>query len=231
MWGVSIIDGTGPGNWTEYIGPHWFQHSFCRQIYEGMEDASDDYSARYQQGPTWDGFSTEWLGGHSADYIEDLYKTKGCRDIILAGYSRGAAAQVEAAQWLNKKGITVKALFLFDPVGWYPFEHCDEIPDGVENVFIARRDLNNKRLCDKYPDQMRASYGETSKSYNLRYKGRLRVNDANFPGSHGALGGTGWANMPEDAICQNLVGGYMNAHFKTIGLGITLRSYPCTGGT
>ena len=50
---------------------------------------------------------------------------------VLAGYSRGGSAAMMAAQILNKQGLRVDAMLLFDPVARHASESREIVPGNV----------------------------------------------------------------------------------------------------
>ena len=100
----------------------------------------------YEPGPTQSltGHSTGRLAKNAAEWVERQVKlAKGKPPkVYLGGFSRGAAAAINAAYHLNKSGIAVDALFLFDAVDRtysIPFWTVWETPKNVRVAFHAVR--------------------------------------------------------------------------------------------
>jgi hypothetical protein len=71
-----------------------------------------------------------------------LFKINQADGLILAGYSRGGAAAIVAAQLLGKAGITVDYMALFDAIERDPSVATDEIGANVLTATHARRALS-----------------------------------------------------------------------------------------
>lgn len=68
-----------------------------------------------------------------------LHKIHKADGLILAGYSRGGAAAIAAAQLMEKAGITVDYMALFDAVERDPSVDTDRIGANVLSAVHARR--------------------------------------------------------------------------------------------
>jgi len=65
-----------------------------------------------------------------AKFLQDG-RRRGARRPVLAGYSRGGSAAMMAAQILNKLGLRVDAMLLFDPVARHASEGREIVPGNV----------------------------------------------------------------------------------------------------
>ena len=140
------------------------------------------------------------------------------------------------AEILQKQGIGVDALFLFDPVARHASEGGEVVPANVALLFVARRQLD-PRLVAKYDhtigpmwhtmfhNPMRVFFGETA----ISSAPAVKANSCAFPGSHGAIGGVGWKHVTEDANCQRNVAAFMNSAFAETKVAVRLVSYPPSG--
>src|SRR4051794_31599940 len=119
---LAVIDGTGPYNDAEY---NFLMHySFCNQIAHQLGAA-----ARYERGPSTEGYRVHERGERAAKFLENG-RRKG-RRLMLAGYSRGGSAAIMGAEILQKQGIRVDAMFLFDPVARHASKGGTVVPGNV----------------------------------------------------------------------------------------------------
>src|SRR6266404_2319493 len=209
---VAVIDGTGPYNDATYN--KLMQYSFCNQIARQIGAA-----AQYERGPSAEGYRVHERGERAATFLQDG-RHRGARRLMLAGYSRGGSAAIMSAEILQKQGIGVDALFLFDPVARHASEGGVVVPANVALLYIARRRLD-PALVAKYDhtigplwhailhNPMRVFFGETAVTEAASVKATIST----FPGSHGAIGGVGWKHVSEDTDCQKDVAAFMNSAF------------------
>jgi hypothetical protein len=222
---LAVIDGTGPYDDATYNKS--MQHSFCHQIVLQVGAA-----ARYERGPSTEGYRVHERGERAAEFLEDG-RRKGARRLMLAGYSRGGSAAIMGAEILQKQGIAVDAMFLFDPVARHASEGGEVVPANVALLYIARRRLD-PALVAKYDhtigplwhtmfhNPMRVFFGETA----IRHAASVKTKVSAFLGSHGAIGGVGWKHVREDANCQMQVAAFMNSAFAMAKVPVHLRSFP-----
>lgn len=222
---MAVIDGTGPYNDATYS--KLMQQSFCSQIARQIGAA-----ARYERGPSDEGYRMHERGERAAKFLQDG-RSKGLRRLMLAGYSRGGSAAIMAAEILEKQGIKVDALFLFDPVARHASRGGEVVPANVALLFIARRRLD-PTLVAKYDhtigplwhtmfhNPMRIFFGDTA----VRHAPSVKAKISTFPGSHGAIGGVGWKHVTEDAACQRSVAEFMNSAFAGTKVPVHLVSIP-----
>lgn len=220
---LAVIDGTGPRGqlYDQRMGA-----SFCRQLGRSLGDA-----AFYQRGP-------ELLGNEvlsEADAARRWLKAQYAGDpearLMLAGYSRGGSAAIMAAEMLERDGIEVDSLFLFDAVARHRFHRGHVIPANVRFSRHARR-CQNLDFVEKYEgtltrlrglggveNPIRPLFGNTG----LTWRGRGDHQPAEvFVGSHGAMGGVGWKVVVEDNACEHQVADWMNGHLAERGVDIAL---------
>ena len=222
---LAVIDGTGPYDDETYN--KLMQHSFCNQIACQIGAAG-----RYERGPSTEGYRVHERGERAAKFLEDG-RRRGARRLMLAGYSRGGSAAIMSAEILQKQGIRVDAMFLFDPVARHASQGGEVVSANVALLYIARRRLD-PGLVAKYDhtigplwhrmfhNPMRVFFGETA----VRHAGSVNAKISAFPGSHGAIGGVGWKHVSEDTNCQIHVAAFMNSAFAMAKLPVHLRSYP-----
>jgi hypothetical protein len=243
---VIIVDGTGDFGDADYEAS--MRLSFCSQMALQLGG-----SAAYLRGPSMDGFAMEG----KIDWA--IYRAIEAHDrdpnirLMLAGYSRGGSAAigaVERLKWL-RTGIEVDSMFLFDPVARHISIGGTIIPSNVKRVWSATRKLDPEFVA-KYDNTIgsarrllgavggsvpfvprvigqnpaRVFFGKTGATY-LGDQSKFVHKD--FLGSHGALGGVGWAHVTEDRMCQIKVAKWMNDAFGQAGLGCVIKSYGNTG--
>lgn len=171
------IDGTGPSNNDEYRRD--FANSYVRKIWSGW----GANNGGYLRGPGLLGgetmslvdSGTQWL----TDKVKALSSSKTPYRIFLSGYSRGGAAATETAFRLNRQGIKVHCLILFDAVDRSNLGNADVVPSNVTLCFHARRDPAAGSREGFGNCATRAAQGV---AYSEKY----------FFGTHGAIGGTPW---------------------------------------
>ncbi len=231
---MAIIDGTGA--WTDAQYAIDMHSSFCRQIGNqlGANPPPSKTDAQYERGPSFDGFRTRGLGEQAASYLKSSRQRDPNGKLYLAGYSRGASAAIMAAEILQKDQIKVEAMFLFDPVARHMSEGGEVIPGNVAKAWVARRKLDPDlvRAGERggvltaylpFSNPMRPWFGETG----TRAIAPCKLTEQWFRGSHGALGGVGWARLSSiDGPCQEKVRDWMNKAFVESGLPVTLLSFP-----
>lgn len=219
---VAIIDGTGAkDNYDAAMAK-----SFCRTLSNQL--GGDAY---YQRGPTAAGCETLPEATRAVAWIRREHARDSSIQIMLVGYSRGGSAAILAAQMLEYLNISVHSLFLFDPVARHIFPGGEVIPANVAFSRVARRD-QSWRFVMKYEGAMsdgkrlgatsnptRPSFGNTG--LNWRGVGDHQAPTV-FTGSHGALGGVGWAFVKEDQSCQLQVSAWMGQQMRSRGLIVSL---------
>ena len=241
---IAIIDGTGP--FSEGTYEHLMHNSFCSQMYRTSEG-----HASYLRGPSADGIKM----GVRADWaVAELENWGGDKRLMLAGYSRGASAAIMAAERLERLGKRVDSMFLFDPVARHMTEGGEVIPANVDSVSIIRRRLDrdiverSSHIIPIGPTMLfggttgMATYGAAS-AYNYvqnpmrtwfgftgtTYLGpKEHKDEVSFAGTHGAIGGVGTADVPEDRGVQDMCAKWMNARFAARRVPITLIAVPPT---
>ena len=223
---IAIIDGaaiSSIGNEAAH------QHSFCKQISDGL-----GANAFYQLGPSvvsFGDYTDNVLGkaviaAHWLDAEHGKSASGQPVELYLAGFSQGGSAAVMAAEFLERKKIPVQGIFLFDAIARHPYLGGEVIPANVgfayhavrsqDPAFVAKYD---KGIFSKNPTRPR--FGTTARTH----KGNVQYKEQIFLGSHGAIGGTGSADVPEDGPCQQQVADWMSAWLQKNLLNVTLRSF------
>lgn len=106
------IDGTGPADDQEY--QQGMTGSCINQLYR-KEVVPFDMTF-YHRGPSLLGMETRTYAEIAHAWVLERWQSGAAKAIFLGGYSRGAAAVIEVAYWLDQRGIPVECLILFDAV-------------------------------------------------------------------------------------------------------------------
>ena len=174
------IDGTGeqvlPGFGRNAKYDASFEKSHVKTI---CNDAGT--KAQYNRGPLvlGGGLHAAVITGRS--FIESERSRKGSSEpILLTGFSRGGLGVLLIARDLERKGIPVEAMLLFDAIDMYMFDSVEKVPSNVRNVWHARSDpaahsRQNWRKKDCGGDPGNAQVNYTENFYRC---------------THGAMGGT-----------------------------------------
>ena len=101
-------------------------------------------------------------------------------NVLLVGYSRGAAGVVSVATKLAKADIQVKALMLFDCVDRHVVIDAEVIPRNVDDVFHVIRDPRSRSRESFSNDGL--LYYPDSTNYRL----------VSYNCTHGGMGGMPW---------------------------------------
>jgi hypothetical protein len=175
------VDGTGDMNDATYARE--MMHSFVRRILWHSPIPGD--RKRYIRGPDWSGAQVVPEAYHGYDFIKRNLSSYPGSSVLLTGYSRGGAAAITIAQMLQRDGLPVRAMVLFDAVDRAAHVDCASIPGNVANVYHARRDM--------FAAWSRVSFGNcgTFAVPPTVYKERY------FRCTHGAMGGTHWTGGPD----------------------------------
>jgi hypothetical protein len=151
------VDGTGPWSNKEYA--ETMKDSFVRRIWQQCPESKRLYYRGpsllgVESGPTaWAAYS-EIKGAYEAD--------KANFKLYLTGYSRGGAIVIAIARLIQKLGIEVECMALFDAVDRSPLVEVDRIADNVKMTYHALRDPKNESrwyfgncgLTAKYPKKL-----------------------------------------------------------------------------
>src|SRR5690606_15633874 len=101
---------------------------------------------QYQRGPSDSGIETSSLARAASEFVKRHHReatrtTAEARiSVFLAGYSRGAAAVIEAAHQLRDANIDIECLLLCDAVERTVGNNFTTIPGNVVRCFHAVRD-------------------------------------------------------------------------------------------
>lgn len=222
---IAIVDGTGADDDGQYRKD--MAASFCRTLANQL----GPQAAFYQRGPAMAGMEVRGEALRAAGWLRREHAAAPEAKLMVAGYSRGGSAVIMACELLEGAGVPIHSMFLFDPVARHLYEGGEVIPANVSYSRIARRD-QSVAFVMKYEGTLKTSerLGNTSNpcrpafgNTGLDWRG---FNDHETPtafkGSHGALGGVGWAFVKEDEACQVAVSGWMGAKMSARGLNVNL---------
>ena len=192
---IAGIDGTHPdlfpGDDRNRRYDQAFQNSFVTRI------ARRGGNTSYWRGPVLLGGGLVPAINGAVSHIERLVRTtRGVTNVLLTGYSRGAAGIVVVAKELADRGINVRAMLLFDAVDRQLFVDADVIPNNVGHVMHVVRDS-------------RGSSRESFDNDGLRSRPPTRVEAFKFMCTHGGMGGCP-AEMPRGGRTTDRIdeGGY-----------------------
>ena len=215
---MAVIDGTGP--WSNETYKSAMKDSFCSQLGAGLQP-----NVNYERGPSSEGYRIRERSARAVSFLRNADAEK----IMIAGYSRGGSAAVIAASMLEKLGRNVDYLFLFDPVDRHLSGNTDAIPGNVKEAWIARRKIGAPEM-EKYDHSLQVYQGGHNPVRNwfgttaTKFHSSVIVEERKFLGSHGALGGVGWAHVKEDPMCQLEVAAFMNKGLTKAGVKFRLSS-------
>ena len=228
---MAIIDGTGPWGDAEYSKA--MAPSFCHQIGQQLGGA-----AHYKRGPSFDGLMDAFKMNAAVAWLKQQRQIDPSMRMMVAGYSRGASVAIAVAEKLEEAKIPVDALFLFDAVARDVLIYGRVIPANVKLCRHARRS-HATEFVDKYEERVPdGEGGETTSpltsnptrpyfgSTGTTWKGSVDYKEKIFLGSHGALGGVGWAKVREDAPAQVEVAAWMTQELQAQGVRVSLVSTP-----
>ncbi len=169
------------GLFGSFGGEHHVDPLFVvREIVEALNRINDEVDAM----PAWAlGMpASTW----SPEETAQLRLIEQRRTVFLVGHSRGAAIVINAARIMQRRGIPVEAMFLFDAVARNLDLDADEIPANVRFCYHAMRDpLGNSR----------GSFGNcgTTAAGGVTFRHDI------FMTTHGGMGGTPWGRTnPND---------------------------------
>lgn len=167
---ILIAEGTrSPLTFTDEAHVKEMADGFCRRIF----DKTAIRPREYFTGPTFDGLYS-WRRSLEMSHAAIAYKlARPEKKVFLVGYSRGGAACIQAATWLNDLGLQVDAMFLFDAVDRDVILDCSRIPGNVVKAYHAIRDPEGGS---------RPYFGNCQAT-------STRMEEKYFRGTHAALGG------------------------------------------
>ncbi len=220
---LALVNGTGPS------GPAYddiMESSFCSQL-----DQKLGAQSFYLRGPKLFGHEVRDEATAVYQWLKSAYEKDNSVRLMLAGYSRGASAAIMASEMLERDGIPVDSLFLFDAVARHTFPGGTVIPANVGYSRHARRSLapdfvekyegtlQHISLIGGFQNPIRPLFGNVGLTW--RGDGDHRPAETFF-GSHGALGGVGWRFVVEDSDCEREVAEWMSEHLRSRGVDVKL---------
>jgi len=173
------IDGTGPSDRSEYLT------EFAASHVRVLTRTWDKGPAFYSRGPTDLGLQTERLAYFAAGFIMQHVTARLAMNektgVFLVGYSRGAAAALDACRKLHERKIAVDCLLLFDAVDRTNTVDSTLVPPNVRACFHAIRNPMTRS---------RAWFGNCGRQ--CESPGATAYKEEFFYCTHGALGGLPW---------------------------------------
>ncbi len=185
------IDGTGsaiiPGAGRDRDYDRDFANSFVKRIC-----STGGGTRGYLRGPVGLGGGLRSAVNGGYNFIKQKRNEGDSSDVLLTGYSRGAAGVIMIAKKLQGDNIPVKAMMLFDCVDRYLFGDASVIPQNVEIVKHVIRDPLAKS---------RHSFGNDGMRY---HPPTVYPTIIKFMCTHGGMGGTPWVK-PRDKMWTDLI--------------------------
>lgn len=224
---VAIVDGTGESNDKSYA--EQMEKSFCHTLYKALVGRGSD-KVHYERGPSLSGQQERAEANSIFSWVKTKHDADSNGRIILVGYSRGGSAVIGAAQDLQSNKIQVDSLFLFDPVARHFFDNGHTLPDNVDCIRVARRNIDPS-FTDKYESKLSISktFGDSGNPCRPFFGQTAIVRPKKgdfqeqvFTVSHGGAGGVGWKFVVEDGQNQAKVGQWMVAQMAARGLQVSL---------
>jgi hypothetical protein len=176
------IDGTGGFSNSQYRETFTDSHvhKLSRGVGLGGERAwiAEPF---YHRGPRIFGNDTLPQALKVYDYVVTQLTDNPAARVFLAGYSRGGAGVIAAAQWMKRTGFAVDALFLFDAVDRALPVNGYTISSNVKQAYHVRRDPAAKS---------RESFGNCG--CRREDSSKTGYEQQFFFATHGALGGMPW---------------------------------------
>ena len=175
------IDGTGsaftPGAKRDKAYDKNFADSFVNRI--AQQNPNPDFG--YWRGPVaLGGGLVPAINGAFTFLDKKVKSNRGGVEILLTGYSRGAAGVVSLAKKLKDAGYEVRAMILFDCVDRHLFIDAATVPDNVKNVLHLMRDPKAGS---------RESFSNDATHY---YPNKTKMEAYTFFCTHGGVGGCPW---------------------------------------
>lgn len=235
---LAIIDGTG--DWSNASYAAGMRYGFCKQL----DTLKGPHASFYQRGPSALGLEDAYYMNGAVSWLLERRKQDSSTRVMLAGYSRGASTVLTAASRLRDLQVEVDSMFLFDAVSRQVLVDSSDIVDSVKYCRHAVRS-DDADLVDKYEtysvnssifgykvqvaspftaNKMRPWFGHVA----LTAPKGVDFQARRFRGSHGALGGVGWKDVPEDVPAQLQVAAWMNVWLKERAVPVALNPHPPT---
>ena len=203
---IVVVDGTGNSDPQKY--GQEMKGSFCDQLRHADH-------ATYLRGPSLFGWETSAIADAAVNAVRSA-RLAPAEAVMLAGHSRGGCAVILAAKRLQALNINVSAMFLFDAVDMQgsDLSLSRTIPGNVAFVAHARsaRDL---LFWAKNPNKSRFYFYNTGVA--LADHPAAYVERA-FVGSHSAVGGLPWRDIPTDPGIVGQTAAWMNEQMRAHGL-------------
>ncbi len=188
---IAGIDGTGggavPGRDRDRQYDEDFANSFVRTL-----SWTPGTNTAYWRGPVTAGGGLVGAVNGAFSFIRNkVESTRGMREVLLTGYSRGAAGVVAVAKKLERVDIEVRAILLFDCVDRHVVIDAEIIPRNVRHVLHLVRDPKSKS---------RESFSNDA----MYYYPPTQMEAYKFLCTHGGMGGVPWV-VPDGANKYDLI--------------------------
>ena len=177
------IDGTGP--WSDKTYKRDFEHSFVNTLHKRWPYPGMSF---YHRGPSLLGMETDNLARKVCKFVEKQVDKGKAKGVILAGYSRGGAAVIEAAKYLDGwfTDIFVDGLFLFDAV-----DRSTEVGGVIFDTPISKTVRKCYHAMRNPRSGSRESFGNCGRRVQDKTK-TLLIEKNSFFCTHGGMGGVPW---------------------------------------
>lgn len=187
------VDGTGAGYFANDPDKYHpvYQNSHVSKL---SRMACWDPQGMYARGPGLFGLETGGLAATAVAYTMSLWIQPGEHRVFLAGFSRGAAAVIEAARMLKQREVPVECLILFDPVDR---SHIGGVGGGRILPGPDTPIVDTVRYCIKVIRHPAAASRESFDNCGKAYQSSATIRqEMVIYATHGGVGGTPW-----DAKC------------------------------
>lgn len=177
------IDGTG--EWSDESYSVSFANSHVKKMYDQWPWPNLRF---YHRGPSLLGLETRMYAKKAERFLRSKLESGQAKGVFLAGYSRGGAAVIEVASWLDGffRDINVDCMLLFDAV-----DRSSEVGGLIFDTSIGRNVIN----CFHAMRDPKAKSRESFDNCGTRNRARYRL-EKKFYCTHGGMGGVPWPNAP-----------------------------------
>jgi len=189
------IDGTGGGSLPGKSRDEQYDRDFANSFVKRLCSGGATYR-KYFRGPVTLGGGLWGAIAEGAQFVVDTLSMDPWQQVLLTGYSRGAAGAVAVAKRLKSANISVRALMLFDCVDRHLVIDASVIPDNVEYVMHVVRDPQSNSSKSFSNDALRYTPPTV---YPAAYK---------FLCTHGGMGGTPWQPKPGQPLTDLIEEGF-----------------------
>jgi hypothetical protein len=186
------IDGTDPYWFNREARDKAYDQAFANSFVKRICDKSS--LSKYMRGPLIHGGNLIGAINTGIVWIQQELQCDPTLEVLLCGYSRGAAGAVVIGQQLERANIPIKAMMLFDCV-----DRCGDI-----DSMVISKNVKNVRHARRDPDSSsRETMGNSGYKY---YSGYTKYEERYFMCTHAGMGGTPWPmgdHHPHDLIFES----------------------------